>query len=138
MTMWRGFIEDQCGGTLENLTEILEDQQAFAKFARQMIADLGYSDQLGDDPDNIDDEDENEAEEGPEDDQDEPDSTGDDESEGDEAEASPEQTRNIRCFLTLKTKKSVQKTLPNKSSWAREQIATPLAGPAEPVMGIRP
>jgi len=93
MGLWRGFIEDQCGGTLENLTDILEDQQAFAKFARQMIADLGYSDQLGDDPDNIDDEDENEAEEGPEDDQDEPDSTGDDESEGDEAEASPEQTQ---------------------------------------------
>jgi len=28
MEMWRGFIEDQCGGTLENLTDILNDQQA--------------------------------------------------------------------------------------------------------------
>lgn len=93
MNQWRGFIEEQAGGTLENLTDLLEDQKAFAKFARQMIADLGYADQLGDDPDQIDDNQEDEAEEGADDNQDEPDSTGDDESEGDEAEASPEQTQ---------------------------------------------
>ena len=92
MNLWRGFIEDHCGGTLESLESILDDQQEFAKFARQMIADLGYADQLGDDPDNIDDEQENEAEDG-EDQEEEPESTGEDESEGEEAEASPEQSQ---------------------------------------------
>jgi len=92
MNLWRGFIEDHCGGTLENLETILDDQQEFAKFARQMIADLGYADQLGDDPDNIDDDQEDEAEDG-EDQEEEPESTGDDESEGEEAEASPEQSQ---------------------------------------------
>ncbi len=93
MEMWRGFIEDQCGGTLESLTDILNDQQAFAKFARQMITDLGYGDQLGDDPDTLDDDQDDEAEEGNDDQQDEPDSTGDDDSDGDEQEASAEQTQ---------------------------------------------
>ena len=92
MNLWRGFIEDHCGGTLESLESILDDQQEFAKFARQMIADLGYADQLGDDPDNIDDEQENEAEDG-EDQEEEPESTGEDDSEGEEAEASPEQSQ---------------------------------------------
>ena len=92
MNLWRGFIEDQAGGTLENLTDILSDQKAFAKFARQMISDLGYADQLGDDPDSADEDLEDEAEQN-QDDQDEPDSTGDDESEGEEAEASPEQAQ---------------------------------------------
>ncbi|MFK7743403.1 MAG: cobaltochelatase subunit CobT, partial [Roseobacter sp.] len=54
MELWRGFIEDQAGGTLEDLDSTLSDQAAFAKFARQMISDLGYGDQLGDDPDQID------------------------------------------------------------------------------------
>ncbi len=93
MELWRGFIEDHCGGTLENLEDTLSDQQAFAKFARQLISDMGYADQLGDDPDNLDDDQEDEAEEGSDDNQDEPDSTGEDESEGEDAEASPEQTQ---------------------------------------------
>ena len=92
MNLWRGFIEDHCGGTLENLNHILDDQQEFAKFARKMIADLGYADQLGDDPGNIDDDQENEAEDGA-DEEEEPDSTGQDDSEGEEAEASPEQSQ---------------------------------------------
>ncbi|MBE0414043.1 cobaltochelatase subunit CobT [Yoonia sp.] len=91
MNLWRGFIEDHCGGTLEGLQERLTDQQAFAKFARQLISDLGYGDQLGDDPDNLDDDQDDQAEEGQDDTQ-EPDSTGDD-SEGEDAEASPEQTQ---------------------------------------------
>ena len=42
MELWRGFIEEQAGGTLEDLQEKLSDQAAFAKFARQIIEDLGY------------------------------------------------------------------------------------------------
>ncbi len=51
LDLWRGVIEQQAGGTLEGLERVLDDQQAFARFARQMITDLGYGDQLGDDPD---------------------------------------------------------------------------------------
>ena len=92
LNLWRGFIEDHCGDTLEGLSDMLNDQQAFAKFARQLISDLGYADQLGDDPDGQDDDQDNEAEEGT-DDQEEPDSTGEDDSDGEEAEASPEQSQ---------------------------------------------
>ncbi len=89
MNLWRGFIEEQAGGTLENLTDMLADQQAFAKFARQIISDLGYADQLGDDPDATDDD---QTEEGSDDDQ-ELGGTGDEEEDGEEADASPEQTQ---------------------------------------------
>ncbi len=92
MELWRGFIEEQAGETLNDLQDLLGDQQAFAKFARQMISDLGYADQLGDDPDALDDDQEDEAETSDDDEADEPDSTGDDE-DGEEAEASPEQTQ---------------------------------------------
>ena len=91
MELWRGFIEEQCGGTLENLGDTLSDQQSFAKFSRQIIADLGYSDQLGDDPDSEDNDEEQDAEEGPDSDE-APEENGD-ESDGDEAEASPEQSQ---------------------------------------------
>ncbi|MBV7397028.1 cobaltochelatase subunit CobT [Mameliella sediminis] len=92
MELWRGFMEDHAGETLDRLDDTLADQAAFAKFARQMITDLGYGDQLGDDPDSLDDENEEDsAEEGQEDQ--EPDSTGNDDDQGEEAEASPEQSQ---------------------------------------------
>lgn len=92
MELWRGFIEDQCGGTLENLDDTLSDQATFAKLARQLISDLGYGDQLGDDPDQFDEDQEDEAEEGA-DEQDDPDSTGQDDQEDEESEGSPEQSQ---------------------------------------------
>ncbi len=92
MELWRGFIEEQAGGTLENLQETLADQAAFARFARQIIEDLGYGDQLGDDPDAEDPDQDDQADQG-EDDQDDPESQGDDQSEDDSAEASPEQAQ---------------------------------------------
>ena len=92
MELWRGFIEDHCGDRLEQLQDTLSDQAAFARFARDLIRDLGYGDQLGDDPDSEDDDMDDEAEEGS-DDQDEPESTGEDQSEDDQAEASPEQSQ---------------------------------------------
>ena len=92
MDLWRGFIEEQAGGTLEGLNDILSDQAGFAKFARQVIDDLGYGDQLGDDPDDIDDEQEDQAEEDAEE-QDDPDSQGNEDSDESEAEADPEQSQ---------------------------------------------
>ena len=91
MDLWRGFIEDNCGGTLEGLEDTLEDQAAFAKFARQIIQDMGYGDQLGDDPDDMGD---NEEDTGSDDDQDDqPESTGDDGEDEDETEGTPEQSQ---------------------------------------------
>ena len=92
MELWRGFIEEQAGDTLENLGDILEDQSAFARLARQMISDLGYGDQLGDDPDQIDEDQNEDAEEGAEEEQD-PDSTGQDDQDDEQAEGTPEQSQ---------------------------------------------
>ncbi len=92
MELWRGFIEEQAGETLANLDDTLADQAAFAKFARQMISDLGYGDQLGDDPDQMDEDQEDEAEEGAEEEQD-PDSTGEDDQDDEDAEGTPEQSQ---------------------------------------------
>ncbi len=89
MDLWRGFIEDQAAGTLGNLDEVLADQRAFARMARKVIADLGYGDQLGDDPDQNDQQDET----GDDDREDTPDETGSEQQESDESEASPEQSQ---------------------------------------------
>jgi len=92
MELWRGFIEDQAGGTLEGLDGSLADQADFARLARKMISDLGYGDQLGDDPDQQDDTQEDQAEEGAEEEQD-PDSTGQDDQDEEEAEGTPENSQ---------------------------------------------
>ncbi len=90
MQLWQDTILGKAGATFENLQDTLADQTAFAKFARQIIADLGYADQLGDDPDGADDNTEDEAEENQED-QDDSDSEGGDEEQEDEP--SPERAQ---------------------------------------------
>ncbi|MEM1384461.1 MAG: cobaltochelatase subunit CobT [Pseudomonadota bacterium] len=65
LELWREHFESQLGGSLEDIGEGLEDQAAFAKRARTIIEDLGYGDQLGEDPDDGEPE-EMEAEEEPE------------------------------------------------------------------------
>ncbi|MEP2784326.1 MAG: cobaltochelatase subunit CobT [Pseudoruegeria sp.] len=90
--IWRGFIEQQAGGTLEGLEKSLADQSEFAKFARQIISDLGYADQLGDDPDSEDDQSDQDAEQTP-DEEENPDSEGQDESQEQEEEANPERSQ---------------------------------------------
>ena len=89
MELWRGFIEEQASGSLENLGHVLADQAAFARLTRKVIADLGYGDQLGDDPDR---EDDDEAGEDAAEDQDSPDS-GSDEQDSDDTDAAPEQSQ---------------------------------------------
>ncbi|MEP2532770.1 cobaltochelatase subunit CobT [Shimia sp.] len=91
MQLWRGFIEQSAGDHLDDLQDMLSDQKGFAKFARQIIEDLGYGDQLGEDPDEMDDDQENEAEDNS-DDTDDPDSSGQDDSQ-EESEANPEQSQ---------------------------------------------
>ena len=68
LDLWRDQLEAKAGTTLEDLEDTLTDQAAFARFARQVIRDLGYGDQLGNDPDSEDpDEDSEAAEDAPED-----------------------------------------------------------------------
>lgn len=92
MELWRGFIEEQAGERLESLEQALADQQAFARFARDLIADLGYGDQLGEDPDQ-EDENQDETAEDDSNEQEDPDSTGQDDNDDDQTEASPEQSQ---------------------------------------------
>ncbi|RVT85331.1 cobaltochelatase subunit CobT [Rhodobacteraceae bacterium CCMM004] len=89
--LWRDVIAQQAGATLERLDEILADQTAFARLARQVIDDLGYGDQLGDDPDDAGDDDET-AEDEPAD-EDQPDEAGDQQDEGDDADAAPDESQ---------------------------------------------
>ncbi|MDO5706774.1 MAG: cobaltochelatase subunit CobT, partial [Paracoccus sp. (in: a-proteobacteria)] len=87
--LWRPFVEQQAAGTLDDLSAALTDQAAFARLSRQVISDLGYGDQLGDDPDQPEDEAEDDAEQ--------QDRTGDEQSaepdDGEDAEASPERSQ---------------------------------------------
>jgi len=92
MDLWQGFIEEQAGGTLEGLKDTLADQSDFARFARQVIEDLGYGDQLGEDPDASDEDEEDQTDEDAEE-EDNPDDTGQEDSEDQTGEAEPEQSQ---------------------------------------------
>ncbi|WP_050522776.1 cobaltochelatase subunit CobT [Pseudorhodobacter wandonensis] len=91
MNLWRGFMEQQAGETLGNIDHVLADQAAFARLARKVIADLGYGDQLGDDPD-AEDEDPDAGDDAQQEEE-QQDSTGEDDSEDEDSEASPEQSQ---------------------------------------------
>ncbi|MFD1882746.1 cobaltochelatase subunit CobT [Paracoccus pacificus] len=88
--LWRPFIEEQAADALGDLDDSLADQAAFARLARRVIGDLGYGDQLGEDPD------EPEQDEGDENAEQE-DEAGDNQSsepdDSDDAEASPERSQ---------------------------------------------
>jgi cobaltochelatase CobT len=92
MELWRGHLEANAGGTFAGIEAVLDDQPAFARFARQVIADLGYGAELGEDPDDSESE-ESEAEEAEESPQE---AGGEAEEESDEEQSSeqaPEDSR---------------------------------------------
>lgn len=94
MNLWKDFIQGAAGGTLENLQDVLSDQTSFAKFARQIIDDLGYGDQLGEDPDDINEDQEDEASsDEQEQDQSEDDSNPDKEDNAEDQDAEAEQSQ---------------------------------------------
>ncbi|WP_068110418.1 cobaltochelatase subunit CobT [Tropicimonas marinistellae] len=85
LDLWRDHLEGSAAETLPDLETCLNDQAAFARFARQVIDDLGYGDQLGEDPDEVDDEEQpDEAEQDP----DEPESSGDEDDAGEQDDES--------------------------------------------------
>ena len=92
LNLWRDFLEDQAGKTIGNISEQLEDQSQFAKFVRQVITDLGYGDQLGKDPDNMNDEDDEQFQDETDEDEN-PEGTGEEENQEEESEANPEQSQ---------------------------------------------
>ena len=93
MNLWKDFIEGAASGTLENLQDVLSDQTSFAKFARQIIDDLGYGDQLGDDPDDINEDQEDEASEDQQDQDQDDDANPDKEDNSEDQDASAEQSQ---------------------------------------------
>ena len=93
MNLWRDFIESKTEGKLDNLDTLLGNQAAFSKFSRSIIDDLGYGDQLGEDPDGDDEESEDQADTEQQEEEN-PDSTGqEDEGEQEQTDAAPEQTQ---------------------------------------------
>ncbi|WP_299131881.1 cobaltochelatase subunit CobT [uncultured Amaricoccus sp.] len=88
MDLWRGHLEGRARDTLEDLETVLDDQQAFARFARRVIEDLGYGDQLGEDPDA--DDLEEETEDSEEENAREDSTGGEDQEESDQRESSEE------------------------------------------------
>ncbi len=76
LDLWRGFLDSHAGATMDDLEGVLDDQQAFARFARRVIEDLGYGEQLGDDPDDL-------SEDEGSDDEDDTEDSSDDEPGGD-------------------------------------------------------
>ncbi|MDO5658121.1 MAG: cobaltochelatase subunit CobT [Paracoccus sp. (in: a-proteobacteria)] len=87
--LWRGFVGEQAGATLEQAQALLDDQAGFARLARQVISDLGYGDQLGDDPDEAQDD----ADDNAEQEEEAGDNQSRDQSDEDESEASPERSQ---------------------------------------------
>ena len=63
--LWRDWVEEKAGNKLLNLETALHDQQAFARLSRDLIAALDMGDELGDDPDQAEENEEQEAEDEP-------------------------------------------------------------------------
>ena len=55
---WKDWIEDRAEKTINDLTNEIDDQLAFAKIIRKLIGELELGDELGDEPDDNNDEDE--------------------------------------------------------------------------------
>ena len=60
--VWRGWIEEKAAGELEALSGSLLDQEKFSRLTRNMIAALDMADELGDEPDQDDQENDDDAE----------------------------------------------------------------------------
>jgi cobaltochelatase CobT len=88
--LWRPWVEEKAGADLDGLAGKLEDQQAFARVVREMLASMEMAEELGDDQETEDSEDnddnqpqgEEQSEEGGEDD------SGSEQSQSEDAEAS--------------------------------------------------
>ncbi|MEM0934918.1 MAG: cobaltochelatase subunit CobT [Pseudomonadota bacterium] len=94
LDLWREHLEGSAADTLPTLDDCLSDQTAFAKMARRIIDDLGYGDQLGDDPDDV--EDAEQPEEASSEDEEVPQDGEDEQDSQEDAEAAPEQSQDVQ------------------------------------------
>ncbi|MGB5093071.1 MAG: cobaltochelatase subunit CobT [Parvibaculum sp.] len=62
VNQWRAWVEEKAGSDLDRLADLMEDQTAFAKAARDIIVDLDMGNELGESP--HDSSDENDEQEG--------------------------------------------------------------------------
>jgi cobaltochelatase CobT len=89
--LWRDWIEDKAGGDIEALADKLDDQQAFARVVRDMLASMEMAEELGDD-DQSESEDDDQQPEGEEQGEEgEEEDSGADQSEAQDSEASAEE-----------------------------------------------
>ena len=89
VNLWRDWVEQKAGADIDGLLDKLDDQQAFARVVRDMLAAMEMAEELGDDQQNDETEDDDDqpqgeenSEEGGEDD------SGSDQSKSEDAEAS--------------------------------------------------
>ena len=89
VNLWRDWVEQKAGADIDGLLDKLDDQQAFARVVRDMLASMEMAEELGDDQQNDETEDDDDqpqgeenSEEGGEDD------SGSDQSKSEDAEAS--------------------------------------------------
>ena len=94
LDLWRPFIEDKAGSDLENLSNVIEDQQAFSRVIRHMLSAMDMAEDMGDDQEQSEDEqstDEEQPRSGEQDQETSEEEAGQDSAPAEESEASQEQ-----------------------------------------------
>ncbi len=94
LDLWRPFIEDKAGADLDNLSSVIEDQQAFSRVIRHMLSAMDMAEDMGDDQEQSEDEqstDEEQPRSGEQDQETSEDEAGQDSAPAEESEASQEQ-----------------------------------------------
>jgi cobaltochelatase CobT len=90
LELWSDHLSAEAGATCCDLDAVLDDQAAFARLTRRVIQDLGYGDQLGEDPDRQEDD---AASDEAEEDQEQQDQDGEEQGDDQQAEADPERSQ---------------------------------------------
>ncbi len=60
--LWRQWVETKAGKDLDCLLDVIDDQESFARFSRQIISDLDYGEELGNEQETNDENEEGENE----------------------------------------------------------------------------
>ena len=94
LDLWRPFIEDKAGADLDNLSTVIEDQQAFSRVIRHMLSAMDMAEDMGDDQEQSEDEqstDEEQPRSGEQDQETSEEEAGQESAPAEESEASQEQ-----------------------------------------------
>ncbi|MEC9463431.1 MAG: cobaltochelatase subunit CobT, partial [Pseudomonadota bacterium] len=94
LDLWRPFIEDKAGADLDNLSTVIEDQQAFSRMIRHMLSAMDMAEDMGDDQEQSEDEqstDEEQPRSGEQDQESAEEEAGQESAPAEESEASQEQ-----------------------------------------------